>query len=164
MTEILTHVYNISFSEAVASRCSVKASNFFKKETLTQVFSCEICEILKNIFFIEQVRWLLLALTLTQCKLIQHYMTNIPKNVLTSSAQYFENINYRIVDRGEYKSFTSSRKYVSFQRVKLPENLNVNPLPPRRFLAHNLTAQKSKVSIKDFFSNCDQIRSPFFVQ
>ena len=88
-------------------------------------------------------------------------MTNIPKNVLTSSAQYFENINYRIVDCGEYKSFTSSRKYVSFQRVKLPENFNVNPLPLRRFLAHNLTAQKSKVSIKDFFSNCDQIRSPF---
>ena len=29
----------------------VEASNFIKKETLTQVFSCEFCEISKNIFF-----------------------------------------------------------------------------------------------------------------
>ena len=29
------------------------ACNFIKKETLTQVFSCEFCEICKNIFFTE---------------------------------------------------------------------------------------------------------------
>ena len=28
-----------------------KAYNFIKKETLAQVFSCECCEISKNIFF-----------------------------------------------------------------------------------------------------------------
>ena len=45
-------------SETVARRCSVKkivlkhaTTNFFKKETLTQKFSCEFCEILKDIFF-----------------------------------------------------------------------------------------------------------------
>ena len=54
-------------SEAVAQRCSVKkvfleisknsqentcaSCNFIKKETLTQVFSCEFFEISKNSFF-----------------------------------------------------------------------------------------------------------------
>ena len=33
-----------------------------KKETLTQVLSCEFCEIFKNNFFIEHLRWLLLLL------------------------------------------------------------------------------------------------------
>ena len=32
-----------------------KACNFFKKETLTQVFSCEFCEISKNTFFTEHL-------------------------------------------------------------------------------------------------------------
>ena len=31
------------------------ASNFIKKETLAQVFSCEFCEISKNTFFTEHV-------------------------------------------------------------------------------------------------------------
>ena len=31
------------------------------KETPTQVFSCEYCEILKNIFFTEHLHWLLLV-------------------------------------------------------------------------------------------------------
>ena len=29
----------------------LKASNFIKKETLTQTFSCDICEIFKNTYF-----------------------------------------------------------------------------------------------------------------
>ena len=33
-----------------------KACNFIKKETLTQVFSCEFCEISKNTFFTEHLR------------------------------------------------------------------------------------------------------------
>ena len=37
--------------EAVVRRCSEKAFNFIKKETLAQVFSCESCEISKNTFF-----------------------------------------------------------------------------------------------------------------
>ena len=72
-------------TEAVAPRCSVKkvfleisqnsqentcakfsfllkamACNFIKKETLPQVFSCEFCEICKNAFLKEHLRWLLL--------------------------------------------------------------------------------------------------------
>ena len=30
--------------------------NFIKKETLAQVFSCELCKIFKNAFFTEQLR------------------------------------------------------------------------------------------------------------
>ena len=33
-----------------------------KKETLAQAFSCEFCEISKNTFFTEHVRWLILTL------------------------------------------------------------------------------------------------------
>ena len=32
----------------------------FKRETLAQVFSCELCEIFKNTFFIPRLWWLLL--------------------------------------------------------------------------------------------------------
>ena len=32
----------------------------FKQEILAQVFSCEFCEISKNTFFTEHLRWLLL--------------------------------------------------------------------------------------------------------
>ena len=32
---------------------------FIKKETLSQVLFCEFCEMLKNTFFIEHLRWLL---------------------------------------------------------------------------------------------------------
>ena len=71
--------------EAVARRCSVKkvlleilqnsqentsttvslfpqVCNFIKGETLTQVFSCEFCEISKNTLFREHLRWLLLLI------------------------------------------------------------------------------------------------------
>ena len=36
--------------------------NLIKKETLAQVFPCEIWRILKNTFFIEHLLWLLLEL------------------------------------------------------------------------------------------------------
>ena len=36
--------------------------NVIKKETLAQVFSCELCEITKNTFFTEHLRWLLLEI------------------------------------------------------------------------------------------------------
>ena len=36
------------------------ACNIIKKEALVQVFSCEFCEIFKNTFFTEHLRWLLL--------------------------------------------------------------------------------------------------------
>ena len=34
---------------------------FIKRETLGQVFFCEFCEIFKNTFFTEELRWLLLT-------------------------------------------------------------------------------------------------------
>ena len=43
---------------ALKKNCVLKS--FIKKETLTQTCSCEFCEIFKNTFFIEHLRWLLL--------------------------------------------------------------------------------------------------------
>ena len=45
-------------------RCEPEACNFIKKEALVQVFSCEFCEIFKNIFFMEHLPWLLLIFNL----------------------------------------------------------------------------------------------------
>ena len=66
---VLQDPYN---TETVVRMCSVKkvflkicrpqGCNFIKKETLSQMFSCEFCEVFKNIFFIEHLWWLLLAL------------------------------------------------------------------------------------------------------
>ena len=36
--------------------------NIIKKESLVQVFCCEFCEISKNTFFTEHLRWLLLIM------------------------------------------------------------------------------------------------------
>ena len=51
----------------------VSSYNFIKKETLTQVFSCEFCEISKNICFTEHLQCLLL-------KLVQDSSNGTPRN------------------------------------------------------------------------------------
>ena len=45
-------------------KLQAEACNFIKKETLAHVFSCEFCEIFKNTFFAEYLRWLLLYILL----------------------------------------------------------------------------------------------------
>ena len=47
----------------------LQACNFTRKETPTQVFSCEFCEIFKNIFFMEHLQWLLLNLRILNFRL-----------------------------------------------------------------------------------------------
>ena len=47
---------------------------FLKKETLTQVFFCEIFEIFKNTFFTEHLRWLLLVFWLRKVYRICIYL------------------------------------------------------------------------------------------
>ena len=47
----------------------LQACNFTRKETPTQVFSCEFCEIFRNIFFMEHLRWLLLNLRILNFRL-----------------------------------------------------------------------------------------------
>ena len=62
------HYREAVFWEAVVWRCSVEkvfleiSQNSSKKEALTQVFSCELCEISKVTFFTEHIRWLPLLL------------------------------------------------------------------------------------------------------
>ena len=54
-----------NLQEVTRARVSflIKLQNLFiKKETLAQVFSCQFCEISKNIFFTEHILWLLKSL------------------------------------------------------------------------------------------------------
>ena len=44
------HLFQSLFSN------KVQACNFIKKDTLTQVFSCELCEISKNTFYAEHLQ------------------------------------------------------------------------------------------------------------
>ena len=60
---------------AGASRLEVY--NFIKKETPTEVFSCEICETFKNSFFTKHLRWL----RLTDISI--NIISNIISNILT---------------------------------------------------------------------------------
>ena len=48
--------------------------NFIKKETLAQVFSCEFCEIAKNAFLTEHLRWLLLILVPTDALFLVNFL------------------------------------------------------------------------------------------
>ena len=48
---------------------SYKLNFYYSKETLTQVFSCEICEIFKNIYFEEHLR------TSASELLVEHFLT-----------------------------------------------------------------------------------------
>ena len=50
-----------SFGKFTGKHLCLSAFNFTKKETLTQVLSCEFCKTFKNTFFIEHLQWLLLA-------------------------------------------------------------------------------------------------------
>ena len=49
------HLYFLRLLPEAATR-RPEACNFLKKETLAPVFSCEFCEISKNIFFTEHLR------------------------------------------------------------------------------------------------------------
>ena len=46
------HLYQSLFFNKVAG---LRPTTFIKKETTAQVFSCELCEISKNTFFIEHL-------------------------------------------------------------------------------------------------------------
>ena len=50
---------NICTRVSFLIKFQAEACNFIKKETLARVFSCEFCEISKNTFFIEHLRWFL---------------------------------------------------------------------------------------------------------
>ena len=67
----LWSIYEICFffEPLFHSHYRFEIRNIVKKETLAQVFSREFCEISKNTFFIDHLRWLLLSLKAQSCKL-----------------------------------------------------------------------------------------------
>ena len=56
------HIFRNSHSQVFFKIGALRNFAIFgiKKKTPTQVFSCELCEIFKNIFFIKYIQWLLL--------------------------------------------------------------------------------------------------------
>ena len=65
--------------------CRSLACNFIKREALAQVFSCEFCEICKNTFFTEHLRWLLLNETYKQ--LVHEIISCLPKDDFLSAGR-----------------------------------------------------------------------------
>ena len=55
---VLSNLYETSVWEP-------QASKFIKKENLAQIFSCELCEISKNIFFYRTLQWMFLFVART---------------------------------------------------------------------------------------------------
>ena len=52
----LTEAANTCVRVSFLTELQALACNFIEKETLTQVFSCEFCEISNNTFFIEHLQ------------------------------------------------------------------------------------------------------------
>ena len=49
-------------------------ASLIKKETLAQMFSCELIEIFQKAFFTEHLRWLLLYITNNQFRIINMWL------------------------------------------------------------------------------------------
>ena len=62
-----------------------EACNFIKKEILTQVFSCEFCEIFKNTFFTER-----LQTTAFVKKIVKNIKEQFKFNITGKSNELFE--------------------------------------------------------------------------
>ena len=75
-----------------------QACNFIKKEAPTQVFSFEFCEIFKNTFFTEHLRWLLLFWSII----------NLEHGIMETNWAYFDSLHELFHDRGPYHIETSA--------------------------------------------------------
>ena len=81
--------------------------NFIKKETSTQVFSCESCDIFKSTFFIE------------------HFRNSRPKWLKEKLAPWTRDVNWRYIRRSEdvsHKMMIWTRLYLIFSILKRSGN------------------------------------------
>ena len=84
----------------------LRQSNFIKKETLTQVFSSEFCEISKNRFFTEHPWWVLLDIFTFQWKNILGFSVTI--DYFSVSWFIFSNwieISYSVVSQASIRYY-----------------------------------------------------------
>ena len=70
---------------------SLRPANFIKKETSKQIFSCEFCQIFKNIFFIDYLQWVLLFISVLQLTVITGHFCCVTSHVF---AYFLRNIFY----------------------------------------------------------------------
>ena len=82
------------------------ACNFIKKETLSQVFFCQLCEVFKNKFFIEHFRWLLLEVVTKDINKLKHFKEeiNTVERLEKTCIQYNNSSNVK----GCYEKFCKS--------------------------------------------------------
>ena len=99
----------------------LQACNFVKKETLAQVFSCEFCEISKNTFFTEHLRWLLLIIL---CMIFGHQMkfnvSCLKSNRLIWNTKLFQswpNFRLKVLTSSFIKGITSFFSCILFIRT-----------------------------------------------
>ena len=103
---------------------------FLKKETLTQVFFCEIFEIFKNTFFTEHLRWILLAFWLRKVYRICIYLFNF--------IFFFSLFKVSIyIHFGIYISCESFMFLFSKLTIKTPERRHFDHLDISLLLSHN---------------------------
>ena len=63
-------------------------------EARTQVFSCEYCEIFKNSFFIEHLRWLLPKAWRTEIRDVFRTLSNIYERAFCENSEQLMSVNY----------------------------------------------------------------------
>ena len=68
-----------------------KAGSFIKKETLAQIFSCEFCEMSKNIFLTKRL-WATVSLF---NKFVELQLWNLSSNVLNTITEKINETKYR---------------------------------------------------------------------
>ena len=124
-------------SGVVVRRCFIKkvflkylyqtqACNFIKKKNLAQVFSCEFCEISKNTFFTEHLRWLLLhksntnpqyyQLTISLIHRTNNSLTMTVLRKLENESCFYDKLNFlterkKISDKGLCEFSFKKRKF-----------------------------------------------------
>ena len=82
------------------SQVRPSALNFFRKETPTQVFSCEYCKVSKSKFFIVNLQWLLLKFqVLNHCQVNGTYTPTIShRELIVLSLQSGKNLILKFHD------------------------------------------------------------------
>ena len=108
-----THLNRIKGSSCTQSYLTALAQfsgacNFIKKETLTQVFPCEFCEISKSTFFTEHL-WA----TASGTSNVLHYM---PNNIINYLPQLSTNLFVIEVWKGNYLKHSLFPKFSQYEK------------------------------------------------
>ena len=114
-TRLQMKLFSLAGRIKVLCLFSVGSCNFIKKETLAQVFSCEFCEISKNIFFTELLPTMLqLLFRLFEClNLLSHLLCLTSKQI--HSVYFFSTSKQSLDKHGILMHASSTKKWRSYK-------------------------------------------------